>query len=76
VIGDIHTHPSGQVAQSIIDSGHPMISRVGHVALILPRFAQSTCRATDVGVHLYRGSGWTSYFKAQASARLLIGRFV
>jgi proteasome lid subunit RPN8/RPN11 len=54
VVADAHTHPEG-AQQSGSDRAHPMISRAGHLALILPRFAASPVRRTEIGVYRYRG---------------------
>ena len=37
VAADVHTHPAG-AAQSSSDRTNPMISRDGHIAIIVPRF--------------------------------------
>jgi proteasome lid subunit RPN8/RPN11 len=55
VIADIHVHP-GSAYQSESDRQHPMISRAGHVALILPNFAQTPLRADAVGIYRYLGA--------------------
>lgn len=55
VVADIHVHPGG-VAQSDSDRAYPMISRAGHLALILPRFAVPPVRRPDIGIYRYRGS--------------------
>ena len=39
VVADVHTHPFGP-AQSISDRAHPIVSIAGHLALIVPNFAQ------------------------------------
>lgn len=76
VIADVHTHPGTSVRQSSIDAANPMISRRGHVALIVPSFAQSMVRPTDVGVHLYLGAaGWTSSFRDAAARLVYVGRW-
>jgi proteasome lid subunit RPN8/RPN11 len=71
VIADVHTHPGPHVAQSHIDRDHPLISTPGHVALIVPNFAQGRVRRRDVGVHRYDGdSGWTSWYGWGAYLRI------
>jgi hypothetical protein len=48
-----------------------MVSIAGHIALIVPNFAQPPIRATDVGVYVYRGRHrWTAY-RGRAAARVL-----
>lgn len=55
VVADVHTHP-GSSDQSESDRAHPMISRAGHVALIVPRFAARPVRQAELGVYRYEGS--------------------
>ena len=55
VIADIHVHPGG-AGQSKSDRSHPMISRAGHIALILPHFAAGSIPRSDIGMHRYQGS--------------------
>ena len=75
VVGDVHTHPGGWVAQSATDRAHPMLAQAGHVGLIVPHFAQKAVRARDVGVHEYLGDGrWRSWLGRDAERRLLLGR--
>jgi proteasome lid subunit RPN8/RPN11 len=70
-IGDIHTHPRSIVRQSGIDQANPMIARVGHVALIVPDFAQARISARDVGLHQYLGNKtWRSWFGPEAAQLL------
>ena len=66
VVADVHTHPFGP-AQSISDRAHPIVSVAGHVALIVPDFAQGVPQPRDLGVHLFHGAGrWQSMFDEQA----------
>jgi proteasome lid subunit RPN8/RPN11 len=59
VIADVHTHP-GASDQSHSDRNHPMISRVGHIALIVPRFAVIPVRRSEIGMYRYQGAKlWT-----------------
>lgn len=61
VVADVHTHPYGP-GQSHSDKTHPMVSIPGHIALIVPNYAQGAIRAPDVGVYVYRGRyRWTPY---------------
>jgi proteasome lid subunit RPN8/RPN11 len=55
VVADVHVHP-GRVEQSDMDRDHPMISRAGHVALIVGNFAVSPVRRSDIGIYKYKGS--------------------
>ena len=76
VVADVHTHPGNHVHQSAIDRDNPMISRVGHVALIVPDLAARPVRPREAGVHQYAGDdGWTSWFGSDAAARLSIRRW-
>lgn len=70
VVGDVHTHPAWP-QQSDSDRAHPMVSVAGHVALIVPFFAQRQPRPADLGVHLFLGEGrWHSRFGAHAEEAL------
>lgn len=61
VVADVHTHPYGP-GQSHSDKTHPMVSIPGHIALIVPNYAQAPVAATDVGVYVYLGRHrWTSH---------------
>ena len=54
VVADIHVHPGGS-GQSESDRHHPMISRAGHLALILPEFAAPPVQIRSIGVYRYLG---------------------
>ena len=54
VLADIHVHPGAGV-QSDVDRVNPMISIPGHVALILPRYANGRIQRRDVGIYVYLG---------------------
>lgn len=70
VVADVHTHPGGP-RQSVSDRANPMISRAGHVALIVPRYARGQVSPLDLGVNVYLGDKqWESYFKLDAQARV------
>jgi proteasome lid subunit RPN8/RPN11 len=72
VVADVHTHPYGP-GQSHSDKMHPMVSIPGHIALIVPDFAQGEIAAADVGVYVYRGRyRWTAYRGHGAAAVLEI----
>jgi proteasome lid subunit RPN8/RPN11 len=71
VVADVHTHPTGP-RQSESDRAHPMLALAGHVALIVPWFAQRRPRPCDVSFNLYKGGGkWSSYFKRNAAKRII-----
>lgn len=54
VVADVHVHPGG-AGQSDSDQAHPMISRAGHVAMILPRFAAGRQPRRGIGIYRYLG---------------------
>jgi proteasome lid subunit RPN8/RPN11 len=57
VVADVHTHPAGWTGQSESDRTHPMIAQPGHIALILPHFAQRTKRSLNgAGIYEYLGN--------------------
>ena len=63
VVGDIHTHPRSWVDQSSTDAAHPMAALKGHIAVIAPGYAQGVVNPSDLGAHVFSGTGqWTSYF--------------
>ncbi len=71
-VADVHTHPFGP-RQSGSDREHPMISLAGHVAMIVPRFAQVRVLPVDVSVNVYLGGGrWESHFEREAQARIAL----
>lgn len=74
VVGDVHTHPGGGVAQSGIDQSNPMVAAAGHIALIVPYYGTRIVEAREVGVHEYLGeSGWKSHLGRGAERALSIG---
>lgn len=73
VVADIHVHPDS-AEQSDSDRDHPMISRPGHIALILPRFATGRQPRRDVGMYRYLGSKrWVTVPAAERSRFFRIG---
>lgn len=44
VLADVHTHPTSWTGQSESDRTHPMVAQAGHIALILPEYAQRNRR--------------------------------
>ena len=55
VVADVHVHP-GSSGQSDSDRAHPMISRAGHIALILPEFARPPICMRRIGIYRYLGN--------------------
>jgi proteasome lid subunit RPN8/RPN11 len=73
VVADVHTH-GGLALQSAADRDHPMIATPGHVALIVPGFAQRLVGARELGVYEYLGDHhWQSYDGTAASRFFYIG---
>lgn len=73
VVADIHTHP-GAPLQSGSDRAHPMISRAGHVALIVPRFAAPPVRSPEIGMYRYLGAKrWDAVPEGQRTRFLHLG---
>jgi hypothetical protein len=73
VIADVHVHPGGS-GQSGSDHAHPMISRAGHIALILPNFARAPIEPSAIGICRYLGNKrWHSVPPAARRAFLHIG---
>jgi hypothetical protein len=76
VVGDVHTHPGTIVRQSHIDQANPMLARVGHMALVMPDFAQGSVVPRRVGVHEFLGeAGWRSSYAADAAHLIYVGRW-
>jgi len=70
VVADVHTHRLGP-GQSRSDRTNPMVAVKGHVALIVPRFAQGNIRLQDLGMYIYQGNHmWATYSGADVG-RLL-----
>lgn len=70
VVADVHTHPRGP-QQSLSDRNNPMISQAGHMALIVPRYAQGEVTPRSVSVNVYLGAKcWASYVDREAEARI------
>lgn len=70
VVADVHTHPKGP-QQSRSDMANPMVSQVGHLALIIPRFAQGNIAPNDLSVNVYLGAKrWSSYLGRDAEMRI------
>lgn len=68
VVADVHTHP-GIARQSLLDQQNPMIAQAGHVAILVPNFAQQPERANKLGVYEYQGDyQWKEYY-GQAATR-------
>ena len=56
VVADVHTHPGPWTGQSETDKAHPMILFQGHIALIVPHYAQFNAHSfAGVGAFEYLG---------------------
>lgn len=61
VVADVHTHPMG-FGQSSIDRANPMIPELGHIALIVPNYADRDYKPGAIGIYEYRGrDGWIDH---------------
>ena len=75
VVADVHTHP-GAAWQSHSDRTNPMIARAGHVAVILPDYAQSPVDLSRIGVFEYRGAhAWDDRSPARGQRFLNLSRW-
>jgi len=72
VVADVHTHPR-EPHQSLSDRTNPMVSQAGHMALIVPRYAQGVVTPCSVSVNVYLGAkSWASYLDREAEARVFL----
>jgi len=59
VVADAHTHPGGAF-QSSSDKVNPMVARPGHIALIIPNYAQPPVNLRSIRIYEYCGHhDWT-----------------
>jgi proteasome lid subunit RPN8/RPN11 len=75
VVADVHTHP-GIATQSPTDRDNPMISESGHVALIVPRFAQHPRDDAALGVYEYLGRHRWKRREGVAAQRFFLRTFL
>lgn len=74
VVADVHTHRFG-AGQSHSDRENPMIALKGHVALIVPNFAQGGRGFQRVGMYVYQGSHqWSSHSGSDVAQRIRFTR--
>jgi proteasome lid subunit RPN8/RPN11 len=74
VVADVHTHPGGY-SQSGIDKANPMIPEIGHIALIIPNYADRIYLPGEIGIFEYRGrAGWIDHSNA-GSRHFAVRRF-
>lgn len=73
VVADIHTHPA-KALQSHIDKENPMIATIGHIALIVPHYAQDHISQESLGIYEYLGSHqWRDHSGKNSKAFMYIG---
>jgi proteasome lid subunit RPN8/RPN11 len=72
VVADIHTHERAAF-QSEADRRNPMIARVGHIALIVPEFAEGAIWRHKLGLFRYLGDHrWSDFSGWQARKYLKV----
>lgn len=61
VVADVHVHPRG-CGQSPSDQANPVMPRAGHVAMILPNFAEGQPAPGGIGIYEFLGGGrWADH---------------
>ena len=76
VVADVHTHP-GAAFQSWSDRDNPMVARQGHIAIIVPNFANKPVNMQRLGIFEYVADHvWTDRSPAHSSNFLLITRWI
>jgi hypothetical protein len=61
VVADVHVHPFGY-GQSESDRAGPVMPRPGHIAFILPNFAQGNPKPGVIGMYEFLGGGqWADH---------------
>jgi len=75
VVADVHTH-GGAARQSTLDRANPMIATAGHVAIIVPSFAQGRIQLSDLGIYEYEGAHrWRDHSGPNANRHFYVGRW-
>lgn len=73
VVADIHTHP-GVALQSGTDKENPMVATKGHIAIIIPSFANRIIAPDELGIYEYLGAyQWNVYSGSKAKEFFYIG---
>lgn len=74
VLADIHTHPSKWTGQSPSDMQYPIVSQVGHLALIAPYYAKYWWHGLHgVGIYEYKGNyKWKQWPSTSGKVRLVL----
>ena len=72
VLADVHSHPGPDVRQSQIDQQNPMVPVAGHMAIIVPNFAQAPWWSlTAAGVYEYLGNfQWQTHDANKSHCRI------
>ncbi len=73
VLADVHTHPYRSTMQSGLDREHPMIVERGHLAIIIPFYAQKNVRSFNgVGFYEYQGDlQWKTFINPKEAITFL-----
>jgi hypothetical protein len=75
VVADVHVHGTA-ARQSNADRDNPMIALPGHVAIILPNFADRIYWQPELGIYQYEGQHrWRDWSGKQAKEFFYIGRW-
>jgi proteasome lid subunit RPN8/RPN11 len=62
VVADVHTHPGSGYGQSGVDRDNPMIPQRGHLALIVPNYADKIYKPGEFGIYEFCGrEGWRDH---------------
>jgi proteasome lid subunit RPN8/RPN11 len=73
VVADVHVH-GGLPYQSQSDRENPMIALPGHIALIVPDFAERLVGADELGIYEYKGEHqWTAHIGKGAYKFFYVG---
>ena len=74
VLADIHTHPLEWTGQSSSDMQNPMISQLGHIAMIAPCYAKYWWRGLrGIGIHEYKGNNtWQDWSVNSGRVRFVL----
>lgn len=70
VVADIHTHRFS-AGQSRSDCTNPIVAISGHIALIVPHFAQGNVRLQNLGMYVYQGNHRWSVYSGSDVPRLV-----
>lgn len=64
VVADVHVHPGGYW-QSASDMANPVMPRAGHVAMILPNYADDQPEPGGIGIYEFLGAGcWVDHSRS------------